>query len=307
MINFIQLKGIIHILALLVPLLLTSIPGTAQNPVPDSTESNIYLPGLPEGYILDSNRQKFHLQSFGLSFRDGTTQFFESYNYEVLLANAREGLPIFLDWPDYSGVVLLPEYHQFAGHAAWVDTIRGLKLRAGLTYLQRKDSMATTADFTRNDTIFGRNASEFARYYGITVGGMKMSRKLFNTVRLYGGAEIEMVVAPRSDIYFLLFAYDIGEQSIVDFNEFRVEGKARANFYGSALLGLETVFFKHIGFFFEVKSGLGMQVVMREKTFGLAKNAYHIGLNYYLWDYKRKQLPKLIMEPTEEELRDMDE
>lgn len=256
---------------------------------------------------IDPNRKKFNLQSFGLSFRDGTTQFFEGYNYEILLSNARAGLPIFLDWPDYSGVVVLPEYHQFAGHAAWVDTIRGLKLRAGLTYLQRKDSMATTADFTRNDTIFGRNASEFARYYGVTFGGMKMSRKLLNCIRLYGGAEVEMVFSPRSDIYFLLFAYDIGDQRIVEANEFEVGGKARANVYASALLGLETVFFKRIGFFLEVKSGLGAQVVLREKTFGLAKNAYHLGLNYYLWDYKRKPLPKPIFQPTEDEMREMDE
>ncbi len=239
--------------------------------------------------------ERFHLQSFGASYRNGSHQFFDGYNYEVLTANAREGLPVFLDWPDYSGAVVLPEYRQFGVNAAWVDTTRGFKIRVGLTYFERKDSLQTGSDFMRYDTIFGRNASEFGRFYGFTAAGVKQSRKILNFFRLYGGAEIEAMVSPRSDIYFLLYAYDIGEERFVDINEFNVEGKPRFNVYGSALVGLETVFWKHLGFFLEAKSGLGAQFVLRERTFGMAKNAYHIGMNWYLWDYRRKPMARKSM------------
>ena len=236
--------------------------------------------------------ERFHLNSFGVNFRDGSHQFFDGYNYQILNANAREGLPVFLDWPDFSGAVILPTYWQVEGHAAWVDTSRGIKIRTGLTYMQRKDSMQTGSEFSRYDTIYGRNASEFGHFYGFTAAAMKQSRKFWGFLRLYGGAEVEAMVSPRSDIYFLLYAYDIGEERIVDLNEFEVEGKPRFNLYASALLGLETVFWKHFGFFLEVKSGLGGQFVLREQTFGMAKNAYHLGLNWYLWDYKRKPMQR---------------
>lgn len=304
----ITLKGILHTLTAVLLLLSasTTVKAQIQAPEQEQVESSMDSTDVDSPWTIDPNRKKFNLQSFGASYRDGTSQFFDSYNYQILMSNAQQGLPIFLDWPSYSGVVVLPEYWQLEAHAAWVDTIRGLKLRAGLSYLQRLDSMATTGNFMRNDTVFGRNASEFARFYGITLGGVKMSRKLGNFMRLYGGAEFEALLAPRSDIYFLLFAYDIGEERIIEFNEFNVKGKPRLNLYGSALLGMEMVFWKHFGFFLEVKSGLGMQVVLRERTFGIAKNAYHLGLNYYLWDYKRKPLPRPILE-EEIDYREIDQ
>ena len=97
--------------------------------------------------------------------------------------------------------------------------------------------------------------------------------------------------SPSSDISFLEYAYDVGEEQFLSINEFELEGKPKFNLFASALLGLETVFFEHIGFLFEIKSGLGIQLLANESSFGLAKNAYHAGLNYYLFDYKRKPLP----------------
>lgn len=235
--------------------------------------------------------KRFVLQSYGLSYRDGVNQFFEGYDYEILNANVKTGMPVFLDWPDYAGEIILPDYQQFAGHAAWVDTSRGFKLRAGLTWFQRHDSMRTSGAFIQNDTIFGRNASEKGQFYGLTLGGMKMTRKYGNFIRLYGGAEIEAMFSPKSDIYFLLYAYDFSEQAITEVNEFYLKGKPRFNIFASALLGLETVFSHRFGFFLEVKSGLGTQLVLRESAFGMAKNAYHLGINYYLWDYQRKKPP----------------
>jgi hypothetical protein len=60
---------------------------------------------------------------------------------------------------------------------------------------------------------------------------------------------------------------------------------------------MEAVFFKHIGFTAEVKSGLGAQVVVKERAFGMGRTTYHIALNYYLFDYKRRPLPKPIRVP----------
>lgn len=238
------------------------------------------------------------MQSFGISFRNGVNQYFDGYNYEALLANVRAGLPLFFDWPQYSGEILVPDYLQFEGHVAWVDTIRGFKMRGGLTYFQRFDTMATTSMVARFDTILGRNASEFSRFGGVTWAGMKQSRKIGGFLRLYGGAEFEVMFSPSSDISFLEYAYDVGEEQFLSINEFELEGKPKFNLFASALLGLETVFFEHIGFLFEVKSGLGIQLLANESSFGLAKNAYHAGLNYYLFDYKRKPLPKPILVPV---------
>lgn len=245
---------------------------------------------------------KFRMQSFGASFRNGTNQYFDGYNYVALLANSRAGLPLFFDWPEYSGQVLNPEYLQFEGHVAWVDTVRGFKMRGGLTYFQRFDTMATTSFVARFDTILGRNASEFTRFGGVTWAGMKQSRKLGNFLRLYGGAEVELMFSPRSDINFVEYAYDSGDQEFLSINEFEVIGKPKFAGYASAILGLETVFFHRIGLLLEVKSGLGMQLIVNEGTFGLAKNAYHLGLNYYLFDYKRKPLPGPILVPIEEKV-----
>ena len=240
------------------------------------------------------------MQSFGVSFRNGSNQFFDGYNFEHLLANVRAGLPLFFDWPEYTGEVLVPDYLQFEGHVAWVDTIRGFKMRGGVTYFQRFDSMATTSNILRFDTILGRNAGEFTRFGGLTWAGMKQSRKLGNFIRLYGGAEVELLYSPSSTINFVEYAYDVGDEEFLSVNEFQLEGKTKFNFFGSALLGLETVFFEHIGFLIEVKSGLGMQFIANEGSFGMAKNAYHLGVNYYLFDYKRKPLPKPILVPVEE-------
>gem|GEM_PF-2140244 len=249
---------------------------------------------------------EFHLQSFGTSFRDGSTQFFDGYNYQILLANSQSGLPLFFDWNNYQGEILLPNYQQFEVHAGLVDTTRGIKLRGGVTYFNRFDSMATTSFLARDDTILGRNAGERTTFYGITVGCMKMSRKLGNFVRLYGGAEIEMLFSRRSDISFVEYAYDFGDNEFLSRNNFEVVGKPKFNFFGSALLGFETIFFKHFGFFGEIKSGMGTQIVLREGRFGMAKTAYHLGLNYYLFDYKRKPFPLRSVLVEEEEPIEID-
>lgn len=259
-------------------------------------------------YVEDTlPKVKFHLQSIGASFRDGSTQFYDGYNYQVLLANSRAGLPLFFDWANYQGEVLIPDYRQYEIHGAMVDSTRGVKIRGGLTYFNRFDSMATSSFLARDDTILGRNAGEHSQFYGITLAGMKLSRKLGNFIRLYGGAEVEIMFSPGSDISFVEYAYDYGDQEFLSINEFNVIGKPKFNLFGSALVGFETIFLKHIGFFVEIKSGLGTQIVLREDAFGMAKNAYHLGVNYYLFNYKRKPFPPppMIL-PDEEEPTEID-
>jgi hypothetical protein len=202
----------------------------------------------------------------------------------MLYSDARYGLPLYSNWQVYSGIVLMPEFYRYGAHINLVDTSRGLKLRITADYSHRKDSMATTSGFALNDTIFGRNASETGAFFGVTVAGIKHTRKFFNFLRLYGGVEFELGLSPQSKIYFVEYSKDVGENRIVEYNEFNTVGKARFNLWGRALLGVETVFFERFGFNAEIKSGLGTQVVLQENCYGLAANAWYLGLNYYFWD-----------------------
>lgn len=240
----------------------------------------------------DSTQKGWHLHTLGVSMTDGNVQFFEGYNYLVLYADATSGLPIYPDWNVYSGLTILPRFYQFGANVAWVDTVRGLKLRLGGSYAYRADSMQFVGGFAVNDTVFGRNASEKGHFFGFNFSGMKQTRKILKFMRLYGGAEVEFLISPSSEISFLEYSFDVGDQEFIELNTFSASGKPRFNVFASALLGMETVFAKHFGFTVEVKSGLGAQLVVRETAFGLAKTTWHLGLNYYLFDYKRRPLPK---------------
>ena len=243
----------------------------------------------------------FHLQSIGLSWVDGNVQFFEGYDHEILYADAESGLPIYPDWPAYSRGVIQPQFYQFGANIAFVDSIRGLKLRFGAYYAHRSDSFAYGSDFAINDTIFGRIASEKGNFGSVSFAGMKQSRKLFGFLRFHGGAEIEVGLSPSSRISFTEYAYDLGEDRLIEYNTFNASGKPRFNLFCSAILGMETVFWNHIGFTAEVKSGLGAQLVVKERGFGMARTSYHLGLNYYLFNYNRKPLPPPIYIQIDEE------
>lgn len=236
----------------------------------------------------------FHLQTFGLSWVDGSMQFFEGYGHQILYANAQSGLPIYPDWQAYSRGIVIPSYYQFGSYIAFVDSIRGYKLRLGVHYSHRSDSMAYGSDFAINDTVFGRRASEKGAFGTVSFGGMKQTRKILNFLRFHGGAEFEIGMSPKSKIAFAEYSYDIGDKKIIEYNEFRAKGNPRFLVFGSAILGLETTFLNSFGFTAEVKSGLGAQLVVKEKGFGMARTSYHFGLNYYLFEYKRKPLPRYI-------------
>lgn len=216
---------------------------------------------------------------------DGNIQFFEGYNYLILYSDAQFGLPLYADWQVYSGISLIPEFFQASANFSLVDTSRGLRLRFSANYSYRKDSLAMTSGFAVNDTIFGRNASEEGRFYGFTASGMKLTRKFLGFLRLYAGAEIQLGLSPRSTISLTEYSYDIGEGRVIEANTFAAPGKARFNLWGRALVGLEAVLGGHYGLTLEVKSGLGTQFVLGESSYGLAANAYHIGLSYYFWDF----------------------
>jgi hypothetical protein len=238
---------------------------------------------------------KFRLQTLSASWMDGNVQFFEGYSQPILYADAQSGLPIYSDWIAYQRAnSILPAYFQLSGSISLLDSVRGIKLRLSASYSHREDSMAYGSQFTINDTIYGRLASEKGSFGSVSVAGIKQSRKIFNCIRFHGGAEVEVGLSPVSRIEFAEYSSDLGAGLIVDYNEFRSVGKPRFMVMANAILGLETVFFKHFGFTVEVKSGLGAQLVVKEKAFGQARTAYHLGINYYLWDYNRKALPKMV-------------
>ncbi len=236
----------------------------------------------------------FHLQTLALSWVDGNVQFFEGFDHEILYANAQSGLPIYPDWQAYSRGVIQPKYYQFGAHVAFADSVRGLKLRLGAYYSRRSDSMAYGSDFAITDTVFGRRASEKGAFGSISFAGIKQSRKLLSFIRFHGGAELELGLSPKSRISYAEYAYDLGENRVLEYNEFTAAGKPRFLAFCSAILGFETIFLHRVGFTAEVKSGLGAQIVVKEKSFGMARTSYHFGLNYYLFDYKRKPLPRPV-------------
>jgi hypothetical protein len=243
----------------------------------------------------------FHLHEFGCSWIDGSVQFFEGYDAQILYADAQAGLPIYPDWGLYSRSAILPSYYQFGLRTAFVDTIRGVKLRLGIAYSHREDSVNYASDFLVNDTVYGRTASEKGSFGSISFAALKQSRKVLKCFRFYGGVKVEIGLSPSSKILFSEYAIDFGEERYVEYNEFRAKGKPRFNVSGTAILGVETVFFKHFGFLFEVESGLGGQLVVKEKAFGMGRTVYHAGLSYYLFDYNRKALPRPIKVPKRED------
>ncbi len=241
---------------------------------------------------------KFHLHDFGVSHTDGSVQFFQGYDARILYADAQAGLPIYPDWGLYSRSTVFATFFQVGAHASVVDTVRGIKLRFSANYSRREDTMDYTSDFIVNDTIYGRFATEHGSFGSVAIAGLKQSRKILGFLRFHGGAELELGLSPTSRISFAEYSFDYGAERIVDYNEFRAVGKPRFVGYATAILGMETVFFKHFGFSAEVKSGLGAQLVVKEKAFGMGRTTYHLALNYYLFDYNRRALPRPIKVPV---------
>jgi hypothetical protein len=239
----------------------------------------------------------FHLHDIGVSKTGGSVQFFQGYDARILYADAQSGLPIYPDWGLYSRTTVFPTFYQYGAHCSVVDTVRGLKLRFSANYSHRLDSMEYGSDFIVNDTIYGRRASEEGSFGSVAIAGLKQSRTILGFLRLHGGAELELGLSPTSRIAFVEYSFDYGAEQIVDYNEFRAKGKPRFSAYATAIMGMEATFFKHFGFSAEVKSGLGAQLVVKEKAFGMGRTTYHLALNYYFFDYKRRSLPKPIRVP----------
>jgi hypothetical protein len=239
----------------------------------------------------------FHWHDIGLAWTDGSAQFFQGYDARILYADAQSGLPIYPDWGLYSRSTVFPTFFQVGGHASIVDTVRGLKLRFSANYSQRFDTMDYGSDFVINDTVYGRMASEKGSFGSIALAGLKQSRKLLGIFRFHGGAEVELGLSPSSRITFVEYSFDYGAEQIVEYNAFQASGKPRFTGYATAILGMEAVFFKHFGFTAEVKSGLGAQLVVKERVFGMGRTTYFLALNYYLFDYNRRPLPKPIRVP----------
>lgn len=235
---------------------------------------------------------RFHLQTVSASWMDGNVQFFEGFSQEILYADASSGLPLYSDWHLYSNSSILPTYYQMGVQMGLTDSVRGLRLRLGIQYARRHDSLAYGSDFYTNDTVLGRLGAEYGGFGGISVAGLKQTRKLMGFLRLHGGAELEVGISPRSKIRVSEYAYDLSEQRLLEYNVFDARGKPRMNVFVNAILGLETIVAKRVGIVAEVRSGLGAQIVVRQRAYGMARTTYQLGLQYYLWDYNRKALPQ---------------
>lgn len=226
----------------------------------------------------------------------GNVQFFDGYNSDILYANASSGLPLYPDWNVFSQAALLPEWWQAGAQVGLVDTTGGLRLRFGANFARKRDSLSYVSGYAINDTIFGRDAGEEYNVFSLSMAGIRSTRKLFNFLRVYIGAEMEIGLIPGSDIRFIEYSYDFGDQRIVDLNRFDVDGKARLNLFGSALVGIETMFAQRFGFSAEVKSGIGLHLVVNENTSGLSKTGFFFSLNYYLRDYKNRKPSPILRE-----------
>jgi len=253
--------------------------------------------GLFSALVAQEKEPKvWKLYSLSAGYMGGSVQFFDGYNVDILYANARSGLPLYPDWNVFSQAALMPEWWQAGAQVGIVDTTGGLRLRFGLNFAHKHDSMSYVSGFAVNDTIYGRDAGEEYNMFSATFAGIRSTRKLFNFLRVYIGAEMEVGLIPGSDIRFLEYSYDFGDQRIVDLNRFEVEGKARLNLFGSALVGVETMFAKRFGFSAEVKSGIGIHLVINENTIGLSKTGYFLSLNYYFRDYKNRKPSPVLRE-----------
>jgi hypothetical protein len=211
----------------------------------------------------------------------GNTQYFEGFNHALLYNNATSGLPIYSDWGVYSNNILIPRYRSLNIYLSHMDTVRNLKTRLGAFFYEREDSMLYVSAFAVNDTIFGRQAREKAGFGGISGSAMITTKQLFRFLRLYGGASLEIGFSPGSKIHFVEYALDYGDQRIIDYNEFFSKGKPRIDFYGSAILGLETCFAGRVGFSLEARSGAGLHLIVNEPAIGISKIVVFGGLNYY--------------------------
>lgn len=247
-------------------------------------------------YALEDSFQmppvQFHLQTLSASYMDGNVQFFEGFDQEILYADASSGLPLYTDWHLYSRGSLLPTYYQFGLQAGLTDTLRALRLRLGIQYAYRKDSIDYSSDFYTNDTVLGRVGSEQGGFGGVSIAGLKQSRKLLGFLRLYGGAELELSLSPRGRIHFIEYSYDLSEQKVLEMNTFSAISKPRMVVFVNAILGFETVFAQRFGFVGELRSGLGSQIVLKQRAKGIARTTFQLGLQYYLWDYRKKSLPQ---------------
>lgn len=240
---------------------------------------------------------RFRIHTFGAAYQDGRLQFFNGYNREIVYANAISGLPLYSDWHLFSATSPLPEYFQAGINVGLTDSSKALRLRLGGVLMKRRDSVAYSGGYFINDTIWGRQIKEEATFLGVSVAALKQSRKLLKCLRLYGGAELEVALTTRSQIELLEYSFDVGEERILDLNEFKADGKPHMDCFLNAVVGLEFILGRKVGFYAEVKSGLGTQLAVKETAFGMARTAWSAGLQVYLWDHDHRLYPPRSNQP----------
>ncbi len=227
---------------------------------------------------LDNNWMFYNV---GLGYTDGTMQYFEGYNHNILYSNARAGLPLYSDWNLYSQLTTFPSYFQMGGWAQIADTSKRLRMRFGLTYFNRSDTMLYTSALGTNEMIFGRGATEETNFIGFQFGLFKTTRRILKGVYLYGGADSELGILINSKIEFFEYSYDTQKGMVVEENHFPVKGRLRTSPIVSALIGLELRPYKWIGIIAEARSGVGGSWVINEGFFGISRTNLSLGLSLY--------------------------
>ena len=217
--------------------------------------------------------------SAGAGYVDGTMQYFEGYNYNILYSNASSGLPIVTDWPQYSQLSTFPKWANGTASVQFADTLKKLRLRVSASYYARKDSMIYTSA-SGSDFVYGKIATERSTYGAIGIGLAKTTRKLFKCLYLYGGAEVQAGFSLSSKIDFLEYSFDVVQDTLGFMNEYHVKGRFRMVPVFSALLGMEIRPIPWIGLVLEAQSGIGVHYVINQSAFGISRTCLLAGLAF---------------------------
>jgi hypothetical protein len=228
-------------------------------------------------------RPPIHLKkvAVGGMIYSGTSQFFDSYTREVMYLNAQSGLLLYQDWDVYSAYTVTPVYKGAGGFISFADSARKFRVRLAATFSQRNDSMAYRSGFAVNDTIYGRDGHEVTRFVGVNAGFFKYTRPVLKFLRFHCGADVEAGLAATSKIVFYEFAYDYGDQVIVELDEFHAPGRLRLNLYFGAMIGTEILLGPHLALSAEVRTGVGLHWIPKEKPLGISRNNWIVGTAWY--------------------------
>ena len=244
--------------------------------------------GYGQNFPANKSRNSWHFYSAGAGYVDGTMQFFEGYNYRILYANSRSGMPIRSDWDLYSQLSTFPKWYQGNVWVQFADTIKKLRIRVNASLFSRKDSMIYTSALGMNDIVYGRIAVEKGYYGAIGLGLAKTTKKLLKSLFLYGGAEVQAGFSLGSNVNFVEYGVDVVTGNLAFMDEYQAKGRFRIVPIFSALLGMEFRPISWLGLVLEAQSGIGVHYVINQSAFGVSRTCLLGGLAFYPQSLRKK-------------------